>query len=346
MKLAFPVSKSAMAFRFNVDKLFQWGKVYMWTFTFVKCQPDHRAMMRWAELQDKLKRLFPNLIGLRVVEVHPGTNFHGLSHGLHFHALFNQRIPVGKVRRIASRLDFGSIKVARVTKDEANYLSKYLSKGQPELQKGTRRWGTFNWPAASKVRGISIESDFHRNFRQIQKLVGRQQLTPDVVHSVYVNTKLFGSVKKWPVERYYYSGRSRVTISPEDVGIPAKQIRWKDLVLPRSNKQKKREEIAVEWWSKTEFIKLQRLSTQGKLTTKQWKEQSALIRLEARARRQDLGLLAQAKEASNASEKKFYNICPPGCTRENPCKELSQRLSIPADYWDTFPIKTHGTLTA
>jgi len=170
MKLTYPVSKSHMAFLFNVQTMFEkWGKVYMWTFTFEKFQPDWRAMMRWDDLKKKLvgtgassgTGLCPLLVGLRVVEVHPGNNFHRLSHGLHFHCLFNERVNIHKLMRIARPLGFGQVRVRRVTEAEAQYVGKYITKKDDNLSKGTRRWGTINWPAADKVRDIKIESQFH-----------------------------------------------------------------------------------------------------------------------------------------------------------------------------------------
>lgn len=213
-----------MAFLFNVEEMFEkWPtSIYMWTFTFEKFQPDWRAMMRWNEFRDTLigKKvgygLYPNLVGLRVVEVHPGRNFHGLSHGLHFHCLFNMRVNIHRIKRLLRRCDFGRVSARKVTKEEAMYVGKYLTKGQPELGKGTRRWGTINWPCSTKVSMIKVESQFHTNMRKVQDAIKTEQLSPDVVHSIYVNTRIHGEYEEWPIERYYYSNRSAEVLGPDD----------------------------------------------------------------------------------------------------------------------------------
>jgi len=224
MKLLYPVSKTHMAFLFNVEEMFEkWPtSIYMWTFTFEKFQPDWRAMMRWKEFQMSLtgdgkgSGEYPMLVGLRVVEVHPGRNFHGLSHGLHFHCLFNMRVNIHRVRRLLRRCDFGFVKAQKVTKEQAQYVGKYLTKGQPELCKGTRRWGTINWPKACKVRQIKVESTFHTNMRKVQDAIRTEKLSPDVVHSIYVNTRIHGEYEEWPIDRYYYSKRAKEVLGPDD----------------------------------------------------------------------------------------------------------------------------------
>lgn len=252
MKLKYPVSKSHMAFLFNVEEMFEkWpNSIYMWTFTFRKYQPDHRAMMRWKELQSKLVTNrggeYPLLVGLRVVEVHPGNNFHGLSHGLHFHCLFNQRVSVHRMRRLCNKLDFGRIHVRKVSMEEAMYVGKYLTKGQPELLKGARRWGTINWPAATRVRHIKIESQFHTNMRKVQDAIKTQQLSADIVHSIYVNSRIHGDYENWPTERYYYSGRAKEVLGPDSQGTRVQSFAdptLKPLVLLRSNKSIREESM-------------------------------------------------------------------------------------------------------
>jgi len=249
-----------MAFLFAVEEMYEhWPKsVYMWTFTFEKFQPDWRAMMRWAELKEKLfgteyggrlKCEFPGVRGLRVVEVHPGNNFHGLSHGLHFHCLLNKRVCVHAVRRIGRKFGFGRIQARRVTQEEAAYLGKYLTKKQPELSKGARRWGTINWPEACKVRDIKIESTFHRNIEKVQQAVKQSQLTADIIHSIFVNTRIHGEYKEWPTERYYYSGRSREVLGQEDQSTRVQEFADPTLVgkmLPRSNIHKRTREQSMQ----------------------------------------------------------------------------------------------------
>jgi len=260
MKLDYPVSKSHMAFLFAVADMYEkWPKsVYMWTFTFEKYQPDWRAMMRWDEFKQVLcgrafgsrhKCRYPLLQGLRVVEVHPGNNFHGLSHGLHFHCLFNQRVCVHWVRRTGRKFGFGRIQARKVTQEEARYIGKYLTKGQPELTKGARRWGTINWPEACKVRDIKVESTFHTNIRKVQEATKSCQLSCDIIHTIFVNTRIHGEYKDWPIEKYYYSGRSEEFFNPERTQQFADPS-LKPLKLLRSNRQVREESMtrqAIAW---------------------------------------------------------------------------------------------------
>jgi len=236
-----------MAFTFNVEEMFEhWPtSIYMWTFTFSEFQPDWIAMRRWAEFKKVLcgdtsnpGGEYPLLVGLRVVEVHPGTNFHKLSHGLHFHCLFNMRVNIHRIKRLLRRYDFGFVKAQKVNKEQAMYVGKYLTKGQPELSKGTRRWGTINWPNACKVRHIKVESQFHTNMRKVQNAIKTEQLSPDVVHSIYINTRIHGEYEEWPIDRYYYSNRAAETLGPDSLCTRVQEFADPTLkpVLLRGNK--------------------------------------------------------------------------------------------------------------
>jgi len=321
MNLKYPVSKAHAAFLFSVDTMYEkWPKsIYMWTFTFKKYQPDWRAMARWNELSRKLQDEFPLLRGIRVVEVHPGRNFHGLSHGLHFHCLFNRRVCIHWMRRIASKHGFGQIKAARVTQSEAAYLGKYLTKGQPELAKGARRWGSIGgFSQMTKVRDIEIDSEFHRNMVKVQNAIKVCQLGPDVVHSIYVNTRLHGEYENWPLERYYYSNAS------EDMLCPDKKVITK---LPRSNKRTRE----------------QSMLRQATI----WKEKARRMALghEGRAM-EDWQRRNEKKQA--AGGEKFFSA--PGDTRgipggkpgSGPVQERDGSLSYYVDNWDKKDPKPLG----
>lgn len=210
-------------------------------------------MDRWKDLMQKLvgknsgEGEYPLLKGLRVVEVHPGNNFHGLSHGLHFHCLFNQRICVHRVRRIAKKFGFGRIHARKVSQAEAAYLGKYLTKKQPELSKGARRWGTINWTNACKVRDVQIESTFHRNIKRVQSAVKQDQLSPDVIHSIFVNTRLHGEFNEWPTEKYYYSNRSQEWLNEDRLnGHRSEWATHPPKMLLRSNKQTREQSMVKQ----------------------------------------------------------------------------------------------------
>lgn len=333
MNLKYPVSKSHAAFLMNVDNMYaKWKKVYMWTFTFAKFQPDWRAMERWKEFQMKLVGTvkgpgkYPLLVGLRVVEVHPGRNFHGLSHGLHFHCLFNTRVCVHWVRRVARKFDFGIVDVREVTQEEARYIGKYLTKGQPELSKGARRWGTINWPAAVKVTNIEIDSPFHRNMKQVQEVLKMNQLGTDVVHSIYVNTRLWGDYKNWPIDRFYYSGKSADLLGPHcKVRHEYSDPTLKPLKLLRSNRRIREQSM--------------------KRTAAIWKE---------RARRASLGHDGRTAEdwqrmkekRQTAGGEKFFS--PPGDPRGRPGTVLERdgTVSYYVDEWDKKEPKQVGIAPA
>jgi len=210
-------------------------------------------MMRWNQFRMRVVKSNRLLFGLRVVEVHPGTNLHGISHGLHFHALFSQRLCIHWVRRLSEelRLGFGKIDIQKVDIDGALYLGKYLTKDQPELAKGMRRWGSFNWPECNRKNDIEIDSNFTRNMRKIQDVMKVSQVTPDIVQTVFTNTRLFGDWP-WPVEKYYYSERSRKFFNNEDWRghLGEKQGDAGNGMFPRRNKltrEQSMQNVAVHW---------------------------------------------------------------------------------------------------
>jgi len=314
-----------------VDEMFEkWPhNVYMWTFTFAKFQSDERALLRWHELKNYLcgngkgTGEYPLLQGLRVVEVHPGNNFHGLSHGLHFHCLFNMRVNIHRIRRKLNQLGFGRCHARRVSKQEAMYCGKYLTKGQPELQKGARRWGTINWPEACKVRDVMIESQFHRNIKKVQETVKRSQLSCDVIHSIFVNSRIHGEFKNWPVDRYYYSMRSEEILGPEQCTLRQSQGHCNPSLPPlkllRSNKRTREQSMlrqAVIW---KERARRAALGHEGRTT------EDASIRKE--------------KRQAAGGEKFFGCRVTPGVF---PVKEQDGTLSYYVDEWDTKPVKQVG----
>jgi len=225
--LPYPVGKSKMAFQFSVEKLFAESKhVYMWTLTFKKAETDGVAMYRFNQVMAMLQYHNKLLRGLRVVERHPGETFFGdveLSHGLHFHLLLNQRVSKDWLERIGWKWGIGFTWVDEVNLQDALYCAKYLSKKDgTELQKGGRKWGAIGGFENIKVADIEINSPFHRNFRLIQRRCKVTQVTPDVLHSIYLNTEKFGPIESWPTDRIFYGGRSRELLSAEMLGFPVK----------------------------------------------------------------------------------------------------------------------------
>lgn len=340
MKLPFPVSKAHAAFLFTVDKMYNnWpNSVYMWTFTMSKVYPDFRVMMYWQQLMDKLKREFPLLRGIRVVEVHPGTkhsgNIYGLSHGLHFHALFNQRVSIHWINRISRKFGFGHVFVRKVTQQEACYLGKYLTKDQPDLQKGCRRWGTIGWTGSTKVRDVQIDSSFHRNMREVQNKLKCGKLSPDIVHSIYVNTRLHGDVTDWPIQKYEYSNRSAEFFDSDDwrkhlgavsgTGNAERQIKK---LLPRGNKA-------------TREQSMQRIATM-------WKEKARRRALGHEGRyAEDMDKQRQRRvEAEPKPSEKIF-LGPRGTPGDSPVKKQDILVGTLDYYLDKIPLKWAGTAPA
>jgi len=219
--------KSKLAFQMSVENLFRDNsKVYMWTLTFTKAKGDDHALYCWNQVSKKIQDHFPACRGLRVTERHPGEVLFGdleLSHGLHFHLLVNLRLPIHWLDRVGRKWGFGFKFARHVSLEDALYCGKYLSKTDgKELKKGGRKWGSIGGYKAVRVNDIEINSPFHRNFRLIQKRCRITQVTPDVLHSIYLNTELHGPLENWPNQLIQYGGRSRELLTPEMLGFPVK----------------------------------------------------------------------------------------------------------------------------
>lgn len=96
------------------------------------------------------------LRGVRVIECHK-------EHGVHYHALVNQRIPVWLVRRWAKRCGIGRVQVKKANSGSIDYLAKYLSKQWQQENgsfKGQTRWGTIGGFRGVKVRDVEVCSRY------------------------------------------------------------------------------------------------------------------------------------------------------------------------------------------
>ena len=145
--------KSRIAFKFNVERLFESskGSVYFWTSTFAKVLTVKEASKRWSAFSKELVREL-KVYGLRVYELHD-------EHGLHVHWLADRFLPVHIVRAIAERHGFGRIHVKRCGKWVADYLAKYLSKEvRAGCLKGKRLWAAFGDATWTRVNDIIVRS--------------------------------------------------------------------------------------------------------------------------------------------------------------------------------------------
>jgi len=306
----------------------------MWTFTMKKVYTDYQVMMYWNSLMKIVTRHNPLLRGLRVVEVHPGTahagNIYGLSHGLHFHCLFNQRVSIHWIRRIASKWGFGHIDIRQKTKEQAYYLGKYLTKAQPQLLKGTRRWGTIGWTGNTKTRDIKVESEFHRNIETIQRKLHVNQLSTDVIHSIYMNSRIWGDIKSWPINKYEYSNRSSMFFETEDwrknMGPVEGTGRIKEM-SPRGDNRRTREQsmekIAKHW---KEMARRRSIGHEGRIA-EDWEKKQRERRVESETK---------------PSEKIFY-IHPPGHPRGLTGEKISKNSAC--DYSFHVEQYYHGSET-
>jgi hypothetical protein len=176
--------KSKVAFEFSACALWRnsGGKAFLWTFTFPDVLPDPEAFRRWKMLVRAWRIAVgrEKLIGLRVVEVHPGTETTP-SHGLHFHFVTPAFFPVRQVRSIARSCGFGRIHV-RPVDNEAGvlYLAKYLGKKQDALARGCHRWaGIGDWKGRSRVRDIIVEGEPAERARLTRRLCVRWEIGED-----------------------------------------------------------------------------------------------------------------------------------------------------------------------
>jgi len=110
-------------------------KCFLWTWTFsdesvrldpVECGKRWRSMM-----QDKN---FAGRVFVHSFEKAPKTGF------WHYHAVTPDWWDVDDMREIAEHHRFGRIDVVAVPVAKAEYVAKYLSKHDPDLPRGMRRW--------------------------------------------------------------------------------------------------------------------------------------------------------------------------------------------------------------
>jgi hypothetical protein len=145
--------KSHIAFKFNVQRLFEESKtgVYFWTSTFREVLTVKQASRRWSVFAKDLVRDL-GVFGVRVYELHD-------EHGLHIHWLVDRFLPVELVRRIAERHGLGRIHAKRCGKWVGDYLAKYLSKEvRAGCLKGKRLWAGFGNAAWCRVKDINVRS--------------------------------------------------------------------------------------------------------------------------------------------------------------------------------------------
>lgn len=156
--------KSHIAFKFNVEKLFEGSEsgVYFWTSTFRQVLTVKQASRRWSAFAKDLVREL-GVFGIRVYELHD-------EHGLHIHWLIDRFVPVQIVRLIATRHGFGRIHAKRCGKWVGDYLAKYLSKEvRAACLKGKRLWAGFGSGTWCRVKDINVRSWLGDEYRRLRK---------------------------------------------------------------------------------------------------------------------------------------------------------------------------------
>lgn len=150
------MGKSEAAFRMSANTLYkQTWRLYFWTFTCVDVHPDWCYSNIWNAFAKDLQNLYGGLLaGIKVIEFHE-------SHGIHWHAILNQRMYAPIVRRIGKRYGIGRVHVRRKPADEGaiGYLADYLTedfKRTNPLYCRASRWGTVGRFKGTRVRDIEV----------------------------------------------------------------------------------------------------------------------------------------------------------------------------------------------
>ena len=171
---AMPSMKSRIAFQFSMEN-FKTG-LFLWTFTWPKPMGPKEGSRLWGNfLRGKSRSsphgfnaCFPFAAGLRVFEMHPGSDRYvpGLSHGLHVHAIIDRRLPVEIMRSIwEDEANGGRIHVRAIPAERAMYIGKYLAKQRVECMKGMRLWAPIGRAETSKVKDIVVDSRWTAAYR-------------------------------------------------------------------------------------------------------------------------------------------------------------------------------------
>jgi len=169
-------SKSKQAFLFSTDciKPNRNGDVYFWTFTFPEVIDVAEGRKAWSLFLKTLRRMkkYLSFFGLRVFELHPGQPFDPGGHGLHIHVVTSCFLHVNKVRKVWVDCGGGRVHVKPIPAARMSYLSKYLVKaGRPACFKGARMWAAFGGCDHTKVKDVTIESNWTRTYNMLKETV-------------------------------------------------------------------------------------------------------------------------------------------------------------------------------
>jgi len=104
-----------------------WNRLNFVTATLQEAEQDPKLISdRWRLFSFYLRRRYPGLRIVRVLQKHPG------GHGWHVHALLDRRIPHQVLLRIAARVGLGRMDFQMVSgqrrKDVVRYVTRYVTR--------------------------------------------------------------------------------------------------------------------------------------------------------------------------------------------------------------------------
>lgn len=174
-------NRSHQAYHYSVARLVAYAKVnnqklYGWTFTFTEKMPQHMYRGYWQGFIRDFGNHWRNegrmpLAGVKV------TQLHKLG-GIHYHAILNQRIPVGMVRRLGRKWKIGiihAVKLGSIT-GARKYFGRYIGRevGGQKLARNQSSWECMFGFAGCRVNDIKRETAYTFACRLVKQLMGRK----------------------------------------------------------------------------------------------------------------------------------------------------------------------------
>lgn len=143
----------------------------MWTFTLADVCEVKEFGKRWNKLLIYLKRHQPKWNGIRVFEMHPGR-WGEFSHGYHVHVVTSKFYDLTWVLSIAKKAGWGRVDWRPLTtREDGEYVAKYLQKKRPATLKGVRLVSTFGIKGATRLKDIECVNTRSRIFKMMAKTI-------------------------------------------------------------------------------------------------------------------------------------------------------------------------------
>jgi len=207
------MKKTKAAFLLSCRALSKPGPLFQWTFTFEEVVAAKIARKRWNHLLTLLLRSWPTLQGIRVFELHE-------EHGLHVHAIVNQRIDVNVVRELATQAGWGRVHVKQIPAYQASYIGKDLTKKRAPFLRGWRLWAAFGngWQPtkAKNIVSLSLFSTIYRACKEWKGWTGRSGFFDRVILARKV---FFSTIEGGWEPGLGPDGKSYSTCSREELGL-------------------------------------------------------------------------------------------------------------------------------